>query len=70
MAERLKRIGTGTILLPNRPGIAQTAAIVGKKEGEGPLHSEFDAVIEDDLSAKRRGKKPKAASTTRRRTFA
>ena len=36
MAERLKRIGTGTILLPNRPGIAQTAAIVGKKEGEGP----------------------------------
>ena len=31
MAERLKRIGTGTILLPNRPGIAQTAAIVGKK---------------------------------------
>ena len=49
MAERLKRIGTGTILLPNRPGIAQTAAIVGKKEGEGRLHSEFDAVIEDDL---------------------
>ena len=49
MAERLKRIGTGTILLPNRPGIAQTAAIVGKKEGEGPLHGEFDAVIEDDL---------------------
>ena len=49
MAERLKRIGTGTILLPNRPGIAQTAAIVGKKEGEGPLHSEFDVVIEDDL---------------------
>ena len=49
MAERLKRIGAGTILLPNRPGIAQTAAIVGKKEGEGPLHSEFDAVIEDDL---------------------
>lgn len=34
MAERLKRIGTGTILLPNRPGIAQTAAIVGKKRGK------------------------------------
>ena len=66
MAERLKRIGTGTILLPNRPGIAQTAAIVGKKEGEGPLHSEFDAVM--ICSAKRRGKKPKAASTTQRRT--
>ena len=49
MVERLKRIGTGTILLPNRPGIAQTAAIVGKKEGSGPLHGEFDAVIEDDL---------------------
>ena len=45
MAERLKRIGTGTILLPNRPGIAQTAAIVGKKEGSGPLPGEFDAGI-------------------------
>ena len=49
MAERLKHIGTGTILLPNRPGIAQTAAIGGQKEGEGPLHREFDAVIEDEL---------------------
>ena len=49
MAERLKRIGSGTSLLPIRPGIAQTAAIVGNKEGSGPLHSEFDAVIEDDL---------------------
>ena len=38
MAERLKRIGTGTILLPNRPGIAQTAAIVVQKEGSVPLH--------------------------------
>lgn len=36
MAERLKRIGTGTILLPNRPGIAQTAAIVGKKREAAP----------------------------------
>lgn len=36
MAERLKRIGAGTILLPNRPGIVQTAAIVGKKGGGRP----------------------------------
>lgn len=34
MAERRNASARGTILLPNRPGIAQTAAIVGKKEGE------------------------------------
>ena len=43
------RIGQHTILLPNRPKIAATAAIVGKKEGEGPLRNDFDQIIEDDL---------------------
>lgn len=46
MAE--KRVG-GTILLPNRPGISASAAIVGRKEGEGPLHAEFDQIVDDDL---------------------
>ena len=41
------RIGQHTILLPNRPKIAATAAIVGKKEGEGPLRNDFDQIIED-----------------------
>ena len=43
------RIGQHTILLPNRPRIAGSAAIVGKKEGEGPLRHTFDRIIEDDL---------------------
>ncbi len=43
------RIGQSTILLPSRPRIVGSAAIVGKKEGEGPLQDEFDRIIEDDL---------------------
>lgn len=43
------RIGTSTIVLPNRPRIVSGASIVGKKEGEGPLHGDFDQIIEDDL---------------------
>ena len=43
------RIGQSTILLPQRPRIAAGAAIVGQKEGEGPLRQDFDDVIEDDL---------------------
>ena len=38
-----------TLLFRTPPVIAAQAAVGGKKEGEGPLHSEFDAVIEDDL---------------------
>ncbi len=45
----LNRIGQSTILLPNRPRIVGSAAIVGKKEGKGPLRDEFDQIIEDDL---------------------
>ena len=45
----LHRIGQATITLPNRPRIISGAAIVGKKEGEGPLRADFDRIIEDDL---------------------
>lgn len=38
-----------TITLKNRPGLIAGAAIAGKKEGEGPLGSAFDQVIDDDL---------------------
>ncbi len=38
-----------TILLPHRPRIIASAAIVGKKEGQGPLAADFDAIIPDDL---------------------
>ena len=33
----LNRTGQSTILLPNRPRLIASAAIAGKKEGEGPL---------------------------------
>lgn len=46
---QFNRIGTSTIVLPNRPRIVAGAAIVGKKEGEGPLKNDFDQIIEDDL---------------------
>ncbi|MBR4080255.1 MAG: stage V sporulation protein AD [Clostridia bacterium] len=45
----LNRIGQATIVLPRRPRLIASAAIAGKKEGEGPLRAEFDRVIEDDL---------------------
>lgn len=40
------RIGK-TIILESEPGILSNAAIVGKKEGEGPLGKEFDTVYQD-----------------------
>ncbi|MBQ8555620.1 MAG: stage V sporulation protein AD [Clostridia bacterium] len=45
----LNRIGQSTIMLPHRPRILAGAAIVGPKEGEGPLRDDFDAIIQDDL---------------------
>lgn len=45
----IHRMGEGTVVLPNRPRLVAGAAIAGKKEGEGPLGQEFDAVIQDDL---------------------
>ena len=41
------RIGRSTVSLPTHPRILASAAVVGKKEGEGPLGQEFDAVFED-----------------------
>ncbi len=38
-----------TITLRNRPRIVGSAAIAGKKEGQGPLRAGFDQIIEDDL---------------------
>lgn len=43
------RIGQSTIELVNRPKLVAGAAIAGKKEGEGPLGSLYDAIIQDDL---------------------
>ena len=38
-----------TIFLPTRPAITGNAAVVGKKEGEGPLKNEFDKIYDDEF---------------------
>jgi len=45
----IKRIGKRTFRFENPPVIAGFAAVVGKKEGQGPLASYFDKIIEDPL---------------------
>ncbi len=44
-----KKLSANTIDLLNRPTIVQSAAVGGKKEGEGPLGSYFDIINEDSL---------------------
>lgn len=44
----IKRIGKQTIKFQSPPSIIGTASIVGPKEGDGPLRSYFDIVLEDD----------------------
>lgn len=43
-----KRLGKQTIKLLNPPSIIATAAVVGPKEGEGPLSQYFDMIQKDD----------------------
>ena len=43
----MKKIGSQTVVLPSRPAFAATAAVVGKKEGDGPLKECFDLISED-----------------------
>ena len=47
-----KRLGRYTIMLPTRPSITGNAAVVGKKEGEGPLAEEFDKIYDDEFIGK------------------
>ena len=42
------RKGKQTVVFENPPTIFETASTVGKKEGEGPLASEFDVILDDD----------------------
>jgi len=44
-----KRMGKQTVKLQTPPSIVSTACTVGPKEGEGPLRSYFDNIIEDEL---------------------
>ena len=47
MAE--KKIGKQTVTFDTCPYIIGSAAVVGKKEGEGPLRDSFDMILEDDM---------------------
>ena len=42
-----KRIGKYTLQMENPPGVVGNAAVVGKKEGEGPLGPDFDYIYGD-----------------------
>ena len=41
------RKGRQSIVFPNYPSIAASAAVAGKKEGEGPLRADFDQIAAD-----------------------
>ena len=42
-----RKLGRSTIQMENTPVIRASAAVVGKKEGEGPLKEEFDLINND-----------------------
>lgn len=44
-----KRVGQRSIQFLKPPHVAASASVVGKKEGEGPLHTYFDKIDETDL---------------------
>ena len=41
------RKGRQSIVFPNYPSIAASAAVAGKKEGKGPLRADFDQIAAD-----------------------
>lgn len=47
-----KMMGKQSIIFQNPPCIISASSVVGKKEGEGPLGSLFDAIFEDPLLGK------------------
>ncbi len=47
------RLGRYTLHLPSEPGISGYAAVVGKKEGEGPLGKGFDYIYEDGMAGEK-----------------
>ncbi len=42
------RIGRSTVVLEHRPTIIESAAVVGTKEGDGPMAPYFDYISDDD----------------------
>lgn len=62
-----ERKGQYTVTLSSRPTILGHAAVVGKKEGEGPLARTFDAVFQDTTLGEKTWEK--AQSTLQREAF-
>lgn len=56
-----ERRGKYTVTLANRPTILGRGAVVGKKEGEGPLGNEFDAIFEDTRLGEKTWEKAESA---------
>ena len=44
----MNRLGAQTFVYPSKPSIRAAAAIVGPKEGQGPMRDWFDEVLTDD----------------------
>ena len=45
----MQKIGKQTIKFDTPPTILQTASIVGPKEADGPLASDFDQCLDDEF---------------------
>ena len=56
-----ERIGDHTVILNNRPTIQGHAAVVGKREGDGPLASYFDAIFDDTTLGEKTWEKAESA---------
>ncbi len=56
-----ERCGKYTVTLSNQPRIISYAAVAGKKEGEGPLGNQFDAVFEDTRLGEKTWEKAESA---------
>ena len=63
----IKRLGKRTLRLPSAPAVAGYAAVVGQKEGEGPLRACFDEISEDSYFGEKTWEK--AESRMLRRCF-
>ena len=56
-----KKLGRQTVALQNPPSVIGSAAVVGKKEGEGPLAATFDHISQDDSFGERSWEKAESA---------
>ena len=56
-----ERKGESTVVMSSRPTVLGYAAVVGKKEGEGPLGRGFDYVFEDTTMGEKSWEKAESA---------